>query len=81
MKRFGLVVLTLAALGLGPAETRSAAAQPAGYQAASGLVEVQYRPYRRSYRAERRAERRAMIRARERAAARRAYRAGRYSRY
>ena len=81
MKRFGLVVLTLAALGLGAAEVRAAAAQPVGYRSAADLVEVQYRPYRGSYRAERRAERRAIIRARERAAARRAYRAGRYSRY
>ena len=81
MKRFGLVVLTLAALGLGSADTRPAAARPVGYGSASDLVEAQYRPYRRSYRAERRAERRAMIRARERAVARRAYRAGRYSRY
>jgi len=81
MKRFGLVVLTLAALGLGAADTRTAAAHPVGYRSAADLVEVQYRPYRGSYRAERRAERRAIIRARERAAARRAYRAGRYSRY
>ncbi len=81
MKRFGLVVLTLAALGLGAADARTAAAQPVGYRSAADLVEVQYRPYHGSYRAERRAERRAIIRARERAAARRAYRAGRYSRY
>ena len=80
MKRSGPDVLTLAALGLGSADTRTAAAQPVGYRSAADLVEAQYRPYRGSYRAERRAERRAIIRARERAAARRAYRAGRYSR-
>jgi hypothetical protein len=50
MKRFGLVVLTLAALGLGSADTRPAAARPVGYGSASDLVEAQYRPYRRSYR-------------------------------
>ena len=30
MKRFGLVVLTLAALGLGATDARTAAAQPVG---------------------------------------------------
>ena len=46
MKRFSLVVLTLAALGLGAADARTAAAQPVGYRSAADLVEVQYRPYR-----------------------------------
>jgi hypothetical protein len=81
-----LALLAIAALGLGSADTRPAAAQPVGHQLESGLVEVQYSPYYRRdrgryYRAERRAERRAYYRARERATYRRAYRPGRYSRY
>jgi hypothetical protein len=55
MERVGLVVLTVAALGLRATDTRTAAAQPVGYRSAADLVEVQYRPNRGSYRAERRA--------------------------
>ena len=54
-ERVGLVVLTVAALGLRATDTRTAAAQPVGYRSAADLVEAQYRPNRGSYRAERRA--------------------------
>ena len=85
MKRFALAALTLAALGLGMIDGRTAAAQPGGHRSAAELVEAQYRPYyrqdRRYHRQERRAERRAWMRERERQAARRAYRAGRRDAY
>ena len=62
MKRFALAALAVAALALGTAEGRAAAAQPGGYRPAPEPVEVQYRPYYRSdrpyyYRQERRADR------------------------
>ena len=86
MKRLALAALTFAALALGTAESRTAAAQPGGFRPAPELVEVQYRPYYRSdrpyyARQERRAERRAWRRERERQVARRAYRAGRRDAY
>ena len=40
MKRFGLVLFTLAALGLGAADARTAAAKPVGYRSAADLVKV-----------------------------------------
>ena len=85
MRRLTLAALTIAVLGCGIIGGHPAAAQPGRQPEASGLVEVQYRPYYRpyagSYRQERRFERRAWRRERERQVARQAYRAGRRDAY